>query len=141
MLLLAAAGDATALDAEAAKDTDLSRLANMSLEELMKTKVTTVAGTPSSRISTPAALTVLTAEDIRRSGARMLPFWFHRAEDGRYHLRIEAAWPAWLDAPPAESAAIYMRELEHVVRKHPAQYLWVHRRFKTRPPGEPSVYD
>ena len=44
----------------------------MSLEELMKTQVTTVAGRPSARISTPAALTVLTAEDIRRSGARSI---------------------------------------------------------------------
>lgn len=89
----------------------------------------------------PAATLTGTSELVRRSGARMLPFWFHRAADGRYHLRIEAAWPGWLDAPPAESAAIYMRELEQVVREHPAQYLWVHRRFKTRPPGEPSVYD
>lgn len=87
-----------------------------------------------------AATLTGTAELVRRSGARMLPFWFHRAEDGRYHLRIEAAWPGWLDAPPAESAAIYMHELERVVREHPGQYLWVHRRFKTRPPGEPPVY-
>jgi len=33
-----------------------------------------------------------------------------------------------------------MRELETVVRQHPEQYLWVHRRFKTRPPGEPAIY-
>jgi Kdo2-lipid IVA lauroyltransferase/acyltransferase len=26
------------------------------------------------------------------------------------------------------------------VRCHPAQYLWVHKRFKTRPRGEPSLY-
>ena len=88
----------------------------------------------------PAATLTGTSELVRRSGARMLPFWFHRAADGRYHLRIEAAWPRWIDAPPAESAAIYMHELERVVREHPEQYLWVHRRFKTRPPGEPSVY-
>ena len=88
-----------------------------------------------------AATLTGTADLVRRSGARMLPFWFHRAADGRYHLRIEAAWPGWSDAPPVESAAIYMRELERVVREHPAQYLWVHRRFKTRPPGEPQVYD
>ena len=33
-----------------------------------------------------------------------------------------------------------MAELEAVVRQHPEQYLWVHRRFKTRPPGEPDLY-
>lgn len=31
--------------------------------------------------------------------------------------------------------------LEQQIRKYPAQYLWVHRRFKTRPEGTPSVYD
>ena len=70
LLLLAAMGKAGASEADAGANTDLSRLANMSLEDLMKTRVTTVSGRPSSRISTPAAVTVLTAEDIRRSGAR-----------------------------------------------------------------------
>ena len=81
-----------------------------------------------------------TAELVRRGGARMLPFWFHRGDDGRYRLRIEAEWPGWRDAEPVQSAAIYMQHLERVVREHPEQYLWVHRRFKTRPPGETSVY-
>ncbi|MBP8097682.1 MAG: hypothetical protein KAY03_00045, partial [Arenimonas sp.] len=36
--------------------------------------------------------------------------------------------------------AIYMGELERVVRQHPEQYLWVHKRFKTRPPGAPGFY-
>ncbi len=87
-----------------------------------------------------AATLTGTADLVRRSGACMLPFWLHRGHDGCYHMRIEAAWPGWIDAPPAESAAIYMHELEREVRQHPEQYLWVHRRFKTRPPGEPSVY-
>lgn len=30
--------------------------------------------------------------------------------------------------------------LEARIREHPAQYLWAHKRFKTRPPGEPSLY-
>ena len=30
--------------------------------------------------------------------------------------------------------------LEHVVRQHADQYLWIHRRWKTRPPGEPPLY-
>jgi KDO2-lipid IV(A) lauroyltransferase len=31
-------------------------------------------------------------------------------------------------------------ELEPAVRQMPGQYHWLHRRFKTRPPGEPDVY-
>lgn len=30
--------------------------------------------------------------------------------------------------------------IEGEIRRNPAQYLWVHKRFKTRPPGERSVY-
>ena len=43
------------------------------------------------------------------------------------------------DDPEADTLRIN-RELEAWVRKQPDQYLWVHRRFKTRPEGEPSVY-
>lgn len=87
-----------------------------------------------------AATLTTTPNLVRRSNARMLPFWFHREPDGRYCLSIEAAWPGWIDGSPEQAAQIYMRELEFVVRRHPEQYLWVHRRFKTRPPGEPAVY-
>lgn len=30
--------------------------------------------------------------------------------------------------------------IEQAIRLHPEQYLWMHRRFKTRPPGSPSLY-
>ncbi|MNL52831.1 Lipid A biosynthesis lauroyl acyltransferase [compost metagenome] len=30
--------------------------------------------------------------------------------------------------------------IESVLREHPEQYLWAHRRFKSRPPGEPKLY-
>lgn len=88
----------------------------------------------------PAATLVSTPEMVQRAGAVMLPFWFHRAADGRYRLRVETAWAGWGEGDPAASAAIYMRELEAQVRRHPEQYLWMHRRFKTRPPGESPFY-
>jgi KDO2-lipid IV(A) lauroyltransferase len=88
----------------------------------------------------PAATLVSSPEMVRRAGAVMLPFWFHRDAEGRYRLRVETAWAGWGEGDPAASAAIYMRELEVQVRRHPEQYLWMHRRFKTRPPGEPAFY-
>ena len=88
----------------------------------------------------PAATLSATPEIMRRGRALMLPFWFHRGADGRYRIRIEAAWEGWPTGDPHEDAARYMRELEKVVLECPEQYLWAHRRFKTRPPGHPPVY-
>jgi Kdo2-lipid IVA lauroyltransferase/acyltransferase len=49
----------------------------------------------------------------------------------------------WSDFPSRDARADterMNRELEALVRKAPDQYYWVHKRFKTRLPGEPSVY-
>ena len=88
----------------------------------------------------PAATLTATPALARRGKAVVLPFWCHRGEDGRYCLRIEPQWNDWPGNDPVADAARYMRELEQVVRQHPEQYLWVHRRFKTQPPGQPDVY-
>lgn len=39
------------------------------------------------------------------------------------------------------NTARFTAAIERMVRKYPEQYLWVHRRWKTRPPGEPPIYD
>jgi Kdo2-lipid IVA lauroyltransferase/acyltransferase len=47
------------------------------------------------------------------------------------------------DDPEADiitNTAAFNKELEKIVRRFPDQWLWVHRRWKTRPPGEPSIY-
>lgn len=41
---------------------------------------------------------------------------------------------------PVEDAARMNREIEREVRALPTQYFWMHKRFKTRPPGEPKIY-
>jgi KDO2-lipid IV(A) lauroyltransferase len=51
--------------------------------------------------------------------------------------------PPWTDFPTANAVADTTRMnrwIETEVRRNPAQYLWVHKRFKTRPAGEPGFY-
>lgn len=51
--------------------------------------------------------------------------------------------PPWDDFPSDDAladTARLNRFIEEQIRQHPAQYLWVHKRFKTRPAGEASLY-
>jgi KDO2-lipid IV(A) lauroyltransferase len=56
----------------------------------------------------------------------------------RYVLRFYP--PIEITADPAEDTRRLHALLEEVVREFPGQWLWIHRRWKTRPPGEPSLY-
>lgn len=52
--------------------------------------------------------------------------------------------PAWTDFPSDDLQADTERmnhEIEQLVRRTPEQYYWVHKRFKTRPPGQASFYE
>lgn len=88
----------------------------------------------------PASTLTTTPEVVRRTGVVALPFWCHRDTQGHYHVRIDAPWSGWPSSDPVADAAVYMQALEAEVRRYPEQYLWLHRRFKTRPPGEPTLY-
>ena len=57
-----------------------------------------------------------------------------------YVVRYEAPWTDFPSDDPVADAARMNRWIESEIRRNPAQYLWVHRRFKTRPPGAPSLY-
>ena len=57
-----------------------------------------------------------------------------------YRVRFEEPWSGFPSDDPVADAARMNRWIESEIRRNPAQYLWVHRRFKTRPPGEPSLY-
>ncbi|MBS0194211.1 MAG: LpxL/LpxP family Kdo(2)-lipid IV(A) lauroyl/palmitoleoyl acyltransferase [Proteobacteria bacterium] len=87
----------------------------------------------------PAASITATHQLARVSGCSVLPFFHHR-EHNRYVLRIA---PPLADFPSSDAAADTARvnaQIEAMVRQAPAQYLWIHRRFKRRPQGEPAVY-
>lgn len=73
------------------------------------------------------------------SGAAVIPgFALWEAKEGRYILRfypeIEMSGEVEADTQRVHSF------LESVIRQYPDQWLWAHRRWKTRPPGEPDLY-
>jgi len=57
-----------------------------------------------------------------------------------YTVRYEEPWRDFPTDDAVADSARMNRWIESEIRRNPAQYLWVHRRFKTRPPGEPSLY-
>lgn len=89
-----------------------------------------------------AATTTATAWLVQRSGARIVPFASYRLED-------DSGWevvlgPALEEFPSGDDAADARRlnaVLEAQIERSVDQYLWVHRRFKTRPPDAAPVYD
>jgi KDO2-lipid IV(A) lauroyltransferase len=89
----------------------------------------------------PAASVTATARLARISGAPVVPFFQTRLPGSRgYRLTL---YPALEGFPGASIEADTRRInaiLEEQIRAQPGQYLWVHRRFKTRPPGEPGLY-
>jgi KDO2-lipid IV(A) lauroyltransferase len=73
------------------------------------------------------------------AGAKVVPV-ITRQEGHGYVARF---YPAWDDYPSGDveaDVARMNRFIEDRAREMPEQYFWAHKRFKTRPPGEPSPY-
>ena len=58
-----------------------------------------------------------------------------------WRVTFMRAWDDWPTDDSQADAARMNLFIEAQIRLNPAQYLWVHKRFKTRPPGEASYYD
>jgi KDO2-lipid IV(A) lauroyltransferase len=76
----------------------------------------------------------------RMTGASVVPCVTRMLSGGGYVARL---YPAWTDYPSGDDAADARRMnafIEERVLEMPEQYHWLHKRFKTRPPGEPRFY-
>ena len=85
------------------------------------------------------------ARVAQRTGAAVLPgFLVWQAGEGRYVLRfgeeIAVRQTGDTERDALENTARFTAVIEDAIRESPEQWLWMHRRWKTRPTGEPGVY-
>lgn len=89
-------------------------------------------GVPATTLTTPARW-------VGSLGCRIVMIHFRRlGNEERYEVAFEPGPEHCGD--PVEDATRLNQALESLIRREPAQYMWYHRRFKTRPPGEASPY-
>jgi len=86
-----------------------------------------------------ACATTGLAKLAAHSGAAVIPgFAIWSEAERRYVLRFYPPVPITGDV--ARDTQALQSKLEQVIREYPDQWLWIHRRWKTRPPGEPPLY-
>jgi KDO2-lipid IV(A) lauroyltransferase len=88
----------------------------------------------------PAATSVGLSYIARIAGASVVPCVTRMLPGGGYLARF---YPAWTGYPSGDDVADARRMnafIEERVLEMPEQYHWLHKRFKTRPPGEPKFY-
>jgi len=88
----------------------------------------------------PAATITATHHLARMSGARVIAFFHRRTAEGGYAIRLEAPLAAFPGEDVVADTSRVNAAIERMVREAPSQYLWLHKRFKTRPPGDPPLY-
>jgi len=81
-----------------------------------------------------------TATLARVKNARVLPCYTLRLPKGGYQLVIGAPLENYPCGDELQDARRSNEVVEEAVRRAPEQYMWLHRRFKTRPEGQPSLY-
>ena len=88
----------------------------------------------------PAATLLAPSRMARMLGMTVQPVIAEMRDEGGWRVRFLPPLPNW-PSDDAEADTLRMNQwIEGEVRRCPEQYLWVHKRFKTRPAGEPPLY-
>ncbi len=75
----------------------------------------------------------------KAAGVPVVP-WICRLVPGGYRVEVMQAWAGYPSGDDLVDARFMNQQLEGYIRTMPGQYHWLHRRFKTRPEGEASLY-
>ena len=80
-----------------------------------------------------------------KTGAAVLPgYLVWHQEEAKYVLHFDPELSlddtGDSEADAATNTSLFTAVLENIIRQYPSQWLWMHRRWKTRPPGEPNLY-
>lgn len=93
----------------------------------------------------PAATTFLFAKFALRTNTPIIPVFSPWDEEkGKYLIIVEK--PVTFERTDDEEENVrrltvgLTQRIENQIRRYPSQWLWVHKRWKTRPPGEPGIY-
>jgi KDO2-lipid IV(A) lauroyltransferase len=112
---------------------------------LMDTNMTPPQGIFVDFFGIPACTASGLARIALRTDAAVVPtFTIWDAKLKKYRLRfdpaVELVRTGDLEADIQANTQMFTSIIEGYVRKYPEQWLWVHRRWKTRPPGQPPLY-
>jgi KDO2-lipid IV(A) lauroyltransferase len=112
---------------------------------LMDTNMTPPQGVFVDFFGAPACTASGVARVALRTGAAVVPaFMIWDSVLSRYRLRFEPALELVRtgddEADAMANTVRFTKAIEDIVRRFPDQWLWVHRRWKTRPEGEPPIY-
>lgn len=92
-------------------------------------------------LGVPANTMGLVSKLMSRTGAAAVYLYFTRLPGGRgFEVNIMPASPALRDADLLVATQHLNKGVERCVRRHPEQYQWGYKRFRTRPPGETRLY-
>jgi KDO2-lipid IV(A) lauroyltransferase len=89
----------------------------------------------------PAMTNTSISRLARISGAVVLPYFCRRLENGIYEVAFGAPLEGFPTDDPAYDTLQLVKKIEEFVRTCPEQYLWVHRRFRGRPPPHADPYE